>query len=306
MDQRSATALILLDLSKAFDSVHNPTLFSKLDQIGASPEVVKWFKSYLTGRTQFVRIRTAVSSPLEITYAVPQGAILCPLLFSIYVNELPQVPRHSRLKSHVDDSKMFLSFCINDANNAKEHLQQDLSQVAKSCSEIYLLINPKKPKYLLIGTRQLLQNLPSDMSLNFLSEIITLAPAANDLGLIMDTHLTYDQHITEVVSSCMSKLSQINRSSKCFNKETLPLLISALVMNKLLCCSSVWSNTSAKNINKLQLVQNFACRIVTNTKKFDHITPKMRELNWLPVKEHLHFRDTVMMYKCVHDLGVDH
>ena len=228
---------------------------------------------------------------------------ICPLLFSIYVNELPQVPRHSRLKSHVDDSKMFLSFCINDANNAKEHLQQDVSQVAKSCSEIYLLINPKKPEYLLIGTRQLLQNLPSDMSLNFLSEIITLAPAAKDLGLIMDIHLTYDQHITEVVSSCMSKLSQINRSSKCFNKETLSLLISALVMNKLLYCSSVWSNTSAKNINKLQLVQNFACRIVTNTKKFDHITPKMRELNWLPVKEHLHFRDTVMMYKCVHDFS---
>ena len=303
MDQRSATALILLDLSKAFDSVHHPTLLSKLYQLGASPEVVKWFKSYLTGRTQFVRIGTAVSSSLDITSGVPQGAILSPLLFSIYVNELPQVPRHSCLKSYVDDSKMFLSFCINDANNAKEHLQQDLSNVAKCCSELHLLINPMKTKYLLIGTRQLLQNLPSDMSLIFLGEIITPVPVAKDLGLIMDSHLTYDQHITEVVSSCMSKLSQINRACKCFNKETLSLLISALVMNKLLYCSSVWSNTSAKNINKLQSVQNFACRIVTNTKKFDHITPKLRELSWLPVKEQLLFRDTVMMYKCVHDLA---
>ena len=73
---------------------------------------------------------------------------------------------------------MFLSFCIKDANNGKEHLQQDLSQVAKSYSELHLLINPKKTKYLLIDTRQLLQNLPSDMSLNFLGEIITPAPAA--------------------------------------------------------------------------------------------------------------------------------
>ena len=81
-------------------------------------------------------------------------------------------------------------------------------------------------------------------------------------------------------------------------KKPYPFLISALVMNKLLYCSSVWCNTSAKNINKLQLVQNFACRIVTNTKKFDHITPKLPELNWLPVRERLLFRDTVMMYKC--------
>ena len=87
----------LLDLSKAFDSVHHATLLNKLRHIGASPEVVKWFESYLTGRSQFVRIGTSVSSSLDITHGVPQGAILSPLLFSIYVNELPLAPRHSSL-----------------------------------------------------------------------------------------------------------------------------------------------------------------------------------------------------------------
>ncbi len=116
--------------------------------------------------------------------------------------------------------------------------------------------------------------------------------------------MSCDCHITELVSSCMSKLSQINRVSKCFDKETISLLVSALlVMNKLLYCSSTWSNTSARNINKLQLVQNIACRIVTNSTKFDHISPKLRELNWLPVKEHLLFRDTVLMYKCINNLA---
>ena len=117
--------------------------------------------------------------------------------------------------------------------------------------------------------------------------------------------MSYDCHITELVSSCMSKLSLINRVSKCFDKETISLLVSALVMSKLLYCSSAWSNTSAKNINKLyiQLVQNLACRIVTNSKKFDHISPKLQELNWLPVKEHLLFRDTVLMYKCINNLA---
>jgi retron-type reverse transcriptase len=84
MDQKSVTALILLDLSKAFDSVHHQTLLNKLRHIGASLEEVKWFESYLTGRSQFVRIGTSVSSSLDITHGVPQGAILSPLLFSIY------------------------------------------------------------------------------------------------------------------------------------------------------------------------------------------------------------------------------
>ncbi len=141
------------------------------------------------------------------------------------------------------------------------------------------------------------------MCLNLLGETIRPVPSAKDLGLIRDTNMSYDCHITELVSSCMSELSQINRVSKCFDKETISLLVSALVMNKLLYCSSAWSNTSAKNINKLQLVQNFACRIVTNSKKFDHISPKLRELNWLPVKEHLLFRDTVLMYKCINNLA---
>ena len=198
---------------------------------------------------------------------------------------------------------MFLSFRVKDATDTKEYLQEDLSRVAKCCSELHLLINPEKTKYLLIGTRQQLQNLPTDMCLNFLGETIRPVPSAKDLGLIRDTNMSYDCHITELVSSCMSKLSQINRVSKCFDKETIFLLVSALVINKLLYCSSAWSNTSAKNINKLQLVQNFACRIVTNSKKFDHISPKLQELNWLPVKEHLLFRDTVLMYKCTNNLA---
>ena len=191
---------------------------------------------------------------------------------------------------------MFLSFRVKDVNDVKEYLQEDLNQVAKCCSELHLLINPKKTKYPIIGTRQLLQNLPSDMSLNFLGEVIRPIPSAKDLEITMDTYMTYNYHITELVFSCMSKLSQINQVSKCFDKETISILISALAMNKLLYCSSAWSNTTIKNINKLQSVQNFACRIMTSTKKFDHISPKLQELNWLPVKEQLLFRDTFRMY----------
>jgi hypothetical protein len=91
-----------------------------------------------------------------------------------------------------------------------------------------------------------------------------------------------------------------------FDNETLKLVIETLVISKLLYCSTVWSNTSSNNINKLQSVQNFACRVISGVGKFDHITPALPELNWLPVEKLLLERETVMVYKCLNGLAPDY
>ena len=91
MDKKKMSAPILLDLSKAFGSVSHQRLLQKLSVVGASPASVSWFQSYLTGRTQSVRIYSVLSDPLLITHGVPQGAILSPLLFCTYLNDLPAV-----------------------------------------------------------------------------------------------------------------------------------------------------------------------------------------------------------------------
>ncbi len=154
------------------------------------------------------------------------------------------------------------------------HFQLKISlieDIATWFFENKLLINPKKTKLLLIGTRQLLGKLLEEMAIIFLGEEITPTTNAKDLGLTLDSHLTYDYHIKNVVSSCMAKLCQINRVKDSFHGDTLPLIINALVMSKLYYCSTVWSNTSATNIKKLRAVQNFACRILTNTGRYDHL-----------------------------------
>jgi hypothetical protein len=101
----------------------------------------------------------------------------------------------------------------------------------------------------------------------------------------------------------MASLSQINRVKHQFDTETLTRIINALVLSKLFYCSSIWANSSDKNIKKLQLVQNFAARIVTDGCKYEHITPVLKQLQWLPVKETLNFRDILMVFKCTNGLA---
>ena len=115
--------------------------------------------------------------------------------------------------------------------------------------------------------------------------------------------MAHDEHVSNVVSSCTASLCQINRIKHILDRQTLITMFDALVFSKLYYCSSVWANTSKKNLEKLQRVQNFAARIITGTKKHEHISPVLRELNWLPVHLTVQYRDTVMAFKCMKGLA---
>ena len=122
--------------------------------------------------------------------------------------------------------------------------------------------------------------------MSLLQKELLPVPSGKDLGVTLDNNLTYDDHFTKTVSSCFSRLAQTNRVKHAFNKKIVIHVIHTLVFSKLLYyCSNVWANTSNRNMRKLQSCQNYACRLIRGAKNYDHISPLLNELNWLPVEK---------------------
>ena len=125
--------MVLIDLSKAFDSICHRTLLAKLKGLGASNEALNWFQSYLANRMQSTRLGTSRSIELTVTHGVPQGSILGPLMFSLYMNDLPSVVKFSSVESYVDDTKVYLSCSSENINSYLAKVSEDLRLIASWC-----------------------------------------------------------------------------------------------------------------------------------------------------------------------------
>ena len=180
-------------------------------------------------------------------------------------------------------------FFVSSACNLHTHnkitvtgqLTEDLRRIADWWCANILLINPDKTELLLLGTRQMLHKIPDAIHVTLLGKQIYPFSSAKDLEI-----RNYNR--------CKSE-----RIKFVLDRQTLVTIIKALVISKLYYCSSAWANSYKRNLKKLQHVQNFAARIITGTKRHEHILPALPKLNWLPIHLAVQYLDTVMAFKCV-------
>ena len=156
MDEKKISILVLMDTSKAFDSINHDTLFFKIRSLGVSPSALEWFKRYLKGRYQYVHIGDVALQSLPVAYGVPQGSILGPVLFTLYINDLLIVPKCCQSACYVDDSKLYLKFKTSELYNAVSAVNSDLNEICMWCCHNSLLLNPDKTKLLVVAVLQLL------------------------------------------------------------------------------------------------------------------------------------------------------
>ena len=156
------SVIVLLDMSKAFDSIRHDVMLCKLRKAGVSESACAWFESYLSQRQQVVKIQDTLSSPLPLTVVVPQGSILGPVLFTLYVNDLFRVLQHCKPLGYADDTKLFLRFPSNNLHDVIPAVDEDLETLSWCCRNS-LLINPDKTKLLYVGVPQLMTTLPTTL-----------------------------------------------------------------------------------------------------------------------------------------------
>ena len=185
--------MFLIDLSKAFDSICHRTLLLKLSSLGTSSQALKWFDSNLTDREQSTRLGTSLSDALTVPHGLPQGSILGPMLFNLYINDLPFAVKSSCTDSYVDDTKICCSFSAKNMNSCLVKMTEDLRLIAGWCCSHQLLINPSKTKLIFCRDKAAPKQ-------GIRHQSTFLRPRTHS-GITLDSYLNFNDHVNTLTSS---------------------------------------------------------------------------------------------------------
>ena len=301
-DNDQCSIMIFLDLSAAFDTIDIDKLLSILsNEIGVTGVALKWFTSFLKGRTQKVRISGEFSKTLECLYGVPQGSVLGPLLFNIYVRSLPKVFTACSFKatSFADDTNGMKTFSLQfQYNIVKNDIPKCMAEVAHWMNIYFLKINPDKTEILLLFPRELRDQVV--LKGTFIGEqCIRFSSEVKNVGLWLDEQFNMKKHVNTIVSHCYKLLKDIGRVRNMLSIKHTEMLVHAVTSSRLDYCNSLFFNMCKENIFKLQKVQNAAARLVTRKRKRDSMASALRDLHWLRVESRIIFKILLLVFKSI-------
>ena len=306
MDNGRIVALILLDLSSAFDTVHHSILLNQLKSIGVSGTALQWFTSYLTDRSQSVCIDNENSTSELLQRGVPQGSVLGPILFYIYIRPLGKIISKHNLHYHLyaDDTQIYVSFnpSQSHANNALHSLELCVEEIRNWMSQNFLKLNDDKTEFIVFGSKQQLDKV-SIKHIRIGSSNISPSSHVRNLGIILDSNMTLSSHISSMCKSAYFHLRNIGLIRKYLTEQATQNLIHAFVTSRLDMGNSFLFGLPDTLLNRLKRLQNIAARVITRTKPSDSITPIFLKLHWLPVKHRIVFKILLFMYRCCHGIA---
>ena len=207
-------------------SPYREILIKKLKIYGVQNNALKWFISYLFDRKQFCKVGSAASSTKNIRCGVPQGSNLGPLLFLLYVNDLPNCLRYSSAEMYADDTN--LTACSDNINNLQAILNWDLNNIHQWIATNKLTLNVGKTEYMIIGTRQKLKNFSSEMNINIGGKNLTQVVSKIVLGIIIDDQLRWDEQIDNITNKVSQGIGMLRRAKLFVKRETLQFLYNSM------------------------------------------------------------------------------
>ena len=308
MDAQKVTLLVMLDLSAAFDTIDHAILLEILKKkVGLSGTALQWVQSYISNRCQCVQVKGKLSERTELEYGVPQGSCLGPILFLIYASLLFDVIAKHLPNAHgyADDHQIYLSFKPTDQvsqEDALQSIQACISDVRKWMLANKLKINDGKTEFMIIGSKHNLSRLNIN-SIKIGDTEIKPVTSLRNLGAMIDENLSMEHQITKTCSTAFYHIRNIRHIRKYLDVKSTETMVHAFITNKLDYCNSLLYGLPDCQIQKLQRVQNAAARIITGIKKYDHITPALKELHWLPVQQRIEFKILLLTYKALNNMA---
>jgi hypothetical protein len=303
IDQGDVCALVLLDLSAAFDTVDHSILLDVLQsRFGVVDSSLSWFESYLSGRTQQVCIGSDHSAILPMPYGVPQGSVLGPKQFIAYIEDMVGIFSSLGIVHHgyADDTQGLArsSTSTSTIRQTVKTLEQMITQVGAWCASRKLQLNASKTELIWFGMPSNLTKIDSaDLSLHTGNVTIQPSDVVRDLGVYFDKNLSMRDHISHITRNCFYQLRRLRPIRRLLGRQVAQRLVSAFVLSRIDYCNSLLAELPASTLRPLQRCQNAAARLVLNLKTSDHITPALIELHWLPVKQRIIYKICLLVHK---------
>lgn len=295
-NRRKKVCVLTLDITKAFDTVCHQILIYKLFRLGLDWNSILWFTSYLENRKQFVKEKEKISETKEFTVSVPQGSLLGPLLFSIYVNDLSKLELNGQLVFYADDCSIVYS--ADDYQELESLVNSSLNEINNWMFDNRLTINEKKSNYLLIDFSG---RHPTNLSLKIGENELQRVYETKVLGITVDDRLSFKSHINNLCTKLSARIGLISRLRQFLPKKILNVIFKAIVQPNFDYGINIYGFTFQSHINKIQKLLNRAARVISSSDK--DIKVLYEELNWKSFIDRRKYFCSIFIYKCLNNLG---
>ena len=295
IDNKGQTDVALLDFSKAFDKVSHLRLALKLRYYGISGKSLGWIKAFLGNRTQAVVVNGRPSKPCKVTSGVPQGTVMGPLLFLIFINDIVK-DLHSELRLFADDSTLYKRIATTE-----DHVkfQEDLSTLETWANTWNMDFNVMKCAIMSIT----LKRSPSLYDYKMKQQIIPRVDHHDYLGVTINNKLTWDLHTKKITTKAQRTLGMLRRNLHSCSQEIKSLAYLTLVRPQLEYASCAWSPHTAKYADLIEGVQNASARFATGEySRYTSVSGLVQRLKWQSLKRRRLMEDLTMFHKIEHGL----